>query len=713
MNAFNLFSEPFTNALGWALVHTIWQGTVFGAAAALAFRLTQNRSSAVRYGIGIGTLALQLLTFLATMWLCYEPVRTVMQITGEDQTTLTQTATVLNFAATSSLTGEVMFWLNQHISLLVTFWGCGAALLLVRLFGGWLFVQRLTRRNINPAPEAWQTYLYELSDQLGITKAVRLVESAEISVPMTIGWIKPIVLLPIGLLAGLSPRQVEAILAHELAHIQRNDYLVNLILSAVEIVLFFHPAIWWLSARVREEREHCCDDVAIDLCGERASLAQALVRIEERRQAMVATPALAMAFGARKQSFLQRVKRVIGVNEQQSSSKPNGLLVAGCLMLLAGLVTGQHVYHPANISRKNGDSVMINTWKSDTTIQQSISEDVHIEVVEKPEPIELVERLEPVMHTFVNDTIDPVNRVRLKKELEHHMLEIERLEKEIGSKNLPMGKFETDFHEQIQHLTDSEINRVNLQMKNMEKELHQNIQKSVDLEYKKAQLNGKLSQLDTQKFKQAQVELARVEQRMNQLNESVSANIQEKLQKLNEGQLRFLNDSMRVISAKTAALAQKASIHAVEILKLHQKLYGLDSLPNIAPTPFPEPVPAIAPVPNVNVNVNSVPRPAKMPKPATAKGQYWYNGKRYNSPSEMPAAAVPPAPPLSTPAPASFPAPTPVPPVPAIAPVVDVPPVPAEATENVRIKHWKSKDSKKSKTPRPAKAKTAPKAKVD
>lgn len=642
MNSFNLFSEPFTNALGWALVHTLWQGTVFAAVAALALRLSQSRSSSVRYGIGIGTLALQLVTFLATFWICYEPVRATLLISGEHQTSLVMTS-----SASGNWIGELTTWLNHHFPLLVMVWFCGTALLMVRLVGGWIFVQRLTRKNVSPVAEVWQTCLNQLGKQLGITKSVRLIESAEIAVPMTIGWLKPLVLVPIGLLAGLSPRQVEAVLAHELAHIRRYDYLVNLIQSAVEILLFFHPAIWWLSARVREEREHCCDDVAIQLCGERASLAQALVHIEERRQAVLVTPALAMAFGARKQSFVQRVKRVIGVSEQQSSSKPNGLLVAGCLVLLTGLVTGQHLYRPAKSSRRHSDSITINAWKSavDTVIGREEPQEINLTLLEK---------VEPQFEFSKTDTIDPFTRIRLEKEFEYHAEEMKRLEREM-SKISPLIE-----NEQLLEL------------------------------------------------KSKALELAALEQ------ENVREQMQ-KIQALTEGSMRHLNDSLGVFAAKAAKLAD---LHAVEVLRLQEKLQDLDTLrakvlelhavPDIpAFEAEPIPVPAIAPVPN------RAPRPARMPKPAKVKGAYWYNGKSYNSPAEMPKAAQAAYPP-PPPAVATFP------PVPAIAPVppalVLEPAVAPEPVEGVWIRDGKRTDKARYKlkgitvSPKPAQTITTPKA---
>src|SRR6185295_14003751 len=119
--------------------------------------------------------------------------------------------------------------------------------------------------------------------RLELRRHVAIVQSAAVAVPTLIGWLKPVVLLPASALSGLSPEQLQAILAHELAHVRRHDYLVNLLQSMVETLLFYHPAAWWVSARVRAEREHCCDDLAVDVCGDRDSYATALAELESRR----------------------------------------------------------------------------------------------------------------------------------------------------------------------------------------------------------------------------------------------------------------------------------------------------------------------------------------------------------------------------------------------------------------------------------------------
>ena len=142
-------------------------------------------------------------------------------------------------------------------------WLVGVSLLLGRMAGGWWYVRRLHHLAMKMHASPWQAPCRRIAYRLGLPAAAHVVESALVEVPTVVGWLRPAILLPMAAMAALSPAQIEAVLAHELAHIRRHDYAVNLLQTIAETVLFYHPAVWWLSARVRTEREHCCDEVAV------------------------------------------------------------------------------------------------------------------------------------------------------------------------------------------------------------------------------------------------------------------------------------------------------------------------------------------------------------------------------------------------------------------------------------------------------------------
>ena len=221
-----------------------------------------------------------------------------------------------------------MSWsVDEWLPMFVSVWLAGVVLLTLRLFSGWMWVQRMKSHGARPAPEALQSAARRLMRRLHIGRAVRLLESTSVAVPTVIGWLKPVVLLPASALAGLAPNQIEAILAHELAHIRRHDYIVNLFQTVVETLLFYHPAVWWLSRRIRVERENCCDDLAVSLCGDPVAYAAALAELEGLRST---TGDLVLA--ATGGSLLQRVRRLLGAPSH--AGRAPGWLAAGVALLV-------------------------------------------------------------------------------------------------------------------------------------------------------------------------------------------------------------------------------------------------------------------------------------------------------------------------------------------------------------------------------------------
>ncbi len=193
----------------------------------------------------------------------------------------------------------------------VACWVVGVLLLSLWHAAGWLFAKRLTVQGTCPVPVAVQSAFQELVERMQIRRRVQLLQSARARVPVVIGWLKPVLLMPAGVLSGLSGDQLQAILAHELAHVRRHDYLVNLLQTIVETFLFYHPAVWWLSRRIRIEREFCADDEAAGVCQDRESYARALLCLAD---AVAAVPATAVA--ASGGSLTERVYRLLGVTVQ-------------------------------------------------------------------------------------------------------------------------------------------------------------------------------------------------------------------------------------------------------------------------------------------------------------------------------------------------------------------------------------------------------------
>ena len=339
-----MLQQPFGQAIGWALLQFVWQGTLVALLTAALLAALRRSGPDVRYVVS--TIALSL---MLTM-----PVVTVVQTLAAASPVREETAGSLKVATTSAaevqapvapavaspaeampaLAAPVAWSVDEWLPLFVSAWLAGVALLTLRLFSGWMWAQRMKSHGARPAPEALQTAAERLMRRLHIGRAVRLLESTSVSVPTVIGWLKPVVLVPTSALAGLAPNQMEAILAHELAHVRRHDYIVNLFQTVVETLLFYHPAVWWLSRRIRAERENCCDDLAVSLCGDPVAYAAALAELEGLRS----TPG-DLVLAATGGSLLQRVRRLLGA-PTHAGRAPGWLAVGVALLVVISMSAG-------------------------------------------------------------------------------------------------------------------------------------------------------------------------------------------------------------------------------------------------------------------------------------------------------------------------------------------------------------------------------------
>ena len=335
MNLLNWLTSPIAEALGWTLIHALWQGFAVVLTIALLLHLMCRSRALLRYQLAMSGLLAQVVASVVTFGCYYEP-RSVA-IPGAMGQAGFRTSFVQMVSSNESWLLTIQAFVNAHLAEVVWIWLVGIAVFGMRLIGGWAYVQRLKTTATLPVPGILTEATARIAQKMN--SSARLQMSARITGPMVVGVLKPVVLWPVGLLAGLSVADVEAILAHELAHVRRHDYLLNVMQSVVEVLYFFHPALWWLSARVREEREHCCDDVAVEITGDARTLARALARVEEWQPAEEA-PTLAMGFAGKRQLLLQRVRRMLGVPTRPSVS--NGSLAG--LTLVTMLLLSVSVY---------------------------------------------------------------------------------------------------------------------------------------------------------------------------------------------------------------------------------------------------------------------------------------------------------------------------------------------------------------------------------
>jgi beta-lactamase regulating signal transducer with metallopeptidase domain len=352
----NIFQAEIIQRLGWTLVHFVWQATAIGLILAIVLKLLHKSSASLRYIIACMALCLIVLMPAVTIRMVDVAVYTVepanpiaVDLPKAGADTVVAIPKVESPPAAVAVTPQVPLKdrfievVEPALPYVVVGWLVGVFGLSLWHLGGWAQLQRLRRRMVKQAAPILKEKLQQLSDMLGIRKAIELVESALVQVPTVVGHLKPVILLPASALTGLSPEQVEAILAHELAHIKRCDYLVNMLQTVVEILGFYHPAVWWVSHRIRVERENCCDDLAVSLCSDRVCYARALTTMEEIRAGQ-----LTLAVAASGGSLFGRIRRLLGkdtVGKEKADWIPSAiaiLLITALVIPASWALSGKH-----------------------------------------------------------------------------------------------------------------------------------------------------------------------------------------------------------------------------------------------------------------------------------------------------------------------------------------------------------------------------------
>jgi beta-lactamase regulating signal transducer with metallopeptidase domain/uncharacterized protein YnzC (UPF0291/DUF896 family) len=352
MTGFTDWVNPETMRLmGMALLHFLWQGVAIAAVAFTAMNLLSRAST--KYLVAVTMLALMVaapaVTFIVlaqrhepatvtagTAWLL-SAART------EIATADAATSQIFNLGAPDSETGSA-----PYLLWFVEAWFLGVVLLSLRPAAGFFLIERLRLKKRTAVTGALRVRCLELQRRLGLNRVVRYCESLRLEAPAVVGWFRPVVLLPVSALSGLSVQQLEAVIAHELAHVKRLDAFVNLFQIAAETLLFYHPAVWWLSKRIRAERENCCDDVAISVGGNAVEYARALATMAEWQ-----APGMAMA--ANRSPLAERVARLLGVAKLSSGFRSAS--IAGSVLCLCASVMAANVLLGAARTRQGSFSV--------------------------------------------------------------------------------------------------------------------------------------------------------------------------------------------------------------------------------------------------------------------------------------------------------------------------------------------------------------------
>lgn len=348
MNLGNLWSGDCAVRLGWTVLHSIWQGTVIAAVLAAILSFIPRRFAQARYLVSLIALAAvfgsAVMTFELVAGAPSERAVRSTQIAQPSEPDSLTADSPIRLSAISKAAGkptllpglQSFLWraagrLKAALPVIAQLWAMGVLALCCRNLGGWIAAQRLRVIGVHPPDESIRRSALVMAGGLGLRRHVRVLISSIVQTPMVIGWLRPVLLLPAALATGLAPTQIECLLAHELAHIRRHDYLINLLQVLAETLLFYHPAVWWVSRQVRLERERCCDEIAASLIDDRCTYAGSLAALAE--SPVGARIALA-ARGSNGGELLRRVRTVLRL-EEAAPKRVAPLAIAACLLLFA------------------------------------------------------------------------------------------------------------------------------------------------------------------------------------------------------------------------------------------------------------------------------------------------------------------------------------------------------------------------------------------
>lgn len=343
----NLIPEPYLFALGWMIIHAFWQIAGIGLLLWLGLRIFNQKSAAFKYRLSLAAIAsIALLSVVTFGWhLETKPINGQSTLSEAEWAYLSAQPELIQ-QLNSHHEGRADWYIvgkriEKYIPALVNIWMIGAFLFFFKTASSLADLRSLHRKNHEVIPEDLSRFVEKISKKLALSRPIKVLSSKYIDMPMTFGIFKPVILIPSALLFHMSPNQLEAIIAHELAHIKRNDYLVNLIQSILEMLFFFHPVFWWINHEVKKQREMACDEMAVALGTNPKDLAHGLANVINHAKNHV--PEMAMAAAKKTNPTLDRIKKIMGV--KTSPTQPTTLTTITMIITLilgATLIVGAY-----------------------------------------------------------------------------------------------------------------------------------------------------------------------------------------------------------------------------------------------------------------------------------------------------------------------------------------------------------------------------------
>ena len=343
-------ADKIIPAFGWMLIHSLWEGLLFAIITGVILMLTKRSNAGLRYSLVlvlfVAFIGAAAFTFLLELNKSRASA-TLKPILPDNYDAIVPALFSANTHSIKQLIKTFTDYFSANEPLVVLVWFIFFLFKSVKMLACLVYNQQIRSRQIFEPSAFWVETAATFAEKLLIKKAVKLFQSGYIKMPVVVGHLKPVILIPVGLLAGLPVEQVEAILLHELAHIRRNDYFVNFLQNIAETIFFFNPGLLWISTLLREERENCCDDIALEQTQNKTGFVQALISFKEHE---LYGSQYATAFPGKKNYLLRRVSRIMS-NKNMTFGMGEKIFFIGSILLLSVLVTMASVAHLKEYSK--------------------------------------------------------------------------------------------------------------------------------------------------------------------------------------------------------------------------------------------------------------------------------------------------------------------------------------------------------------------------
>ncbi len=503
-----IFPDEMMHALSWTLIHSVWEGMLLSVVAGTIVFFTKRNSPALRYNLLTASLLLFILAVASTLG--FQIIKS-SQDAGVPQPIENAGVSVNRFISfpanvgnNLSIATKAIDFFNAHAASIVLMWLLITGLRCIRLTVGLYGIYRLKKVQVFSAGDHWNRRIHQLKRQLQINKPVRLLQSGIAKVPAVIGYFSPVILFPVSMLTSLQADEVEAILIHELAHIRRRDFLVNMLQNIIEIIFFFNPAVLWVSSLIKSERENCCDDIAVMQTGGKRNYINALMAFGELNL-QPASP-FANAFVEKNNHLINRIKRIIYNNNKTLSNMEKKFLAAA--MVITGVFIFAFSSNNAQqkekgktaairssdmvvADKKPADVTSIDTLPNKADSKEISNETIHTTVNGKK--YKMITHDNQVDELYVNDKKIPADQIRNYKSVTEKIITQSKTDRKIAEKDMIESQKEMEESKREQLESEKDIAESKMEMERERKEAQQDMEQSKrELEQSKKQMQEEM-----------------------------------------------------------------------------------------------------------------------------------------------------------------------------------------------------------------------------